>query len=102
MQRREFIALLGASAAWPIAGYAQQPGKIFRIGFLGFGSAATWANRIEALRGGLRDLGYVDGKNIVIEFRWTEAIGQLPELATELVRMNVDVIFAPSSTEVDR
>jgi hypothetical protein len=61
MQRREFIALLGASATWPIAGYAQQPGKIFRIGFLGFGSAATWANRIEALRGGLRDLGYVDG-----------------------------------------
>jgi putative tryptophan/tyrosine transport system substrate-binding protein len=101
MKRREFIALLGASAAWPIAGYAQQPGKIFRIGFLGFGSAATWANRIEALHGGLRDLGYVDGKNIVIEFRWTEAIEQLPELATELVRMNVDVIFAPSSTEVE-
>jgi len=101
MKRREFIALLGAPAAWPIAGYAQQPGKIFRIGFLGFGSGATWANRIEALHGGLRDLGYVDGKNIVIEFRWTEAIEQLPELATELVRMNVDVIFAPSSTEVE-
>jgi putative ABC transport system substrate-binding protein len=101
MKRREFIGLLGASAAWPIAGYAQQPGKIFRIGFLGFGSAANWANRIEALHGGLRDLGYVDGKNIVIEFRWTEAIEQLPELATELVRMNVDVIFAPSSTEVE-
>ncbi len=101
MKRREFIALLGVSAAWPIAGYAQQPGKIFRIGFLGFGSAANWANRIEALHGGLRDLGYVDGKNIVIEFRWTEAIEQLPVLATELVRMNVDVIFAPSSTEVE-
>ena len=52
MKRREFIALLGASTAWPIAGSAQQPGKIFRIGFLGFGSAATWANRIEALQGG--------------------------------------------------
>ena len=49
----------------------------------------------------MRDLGYVDGKNIVIEFRWTEAIEQLRELATELVRMNVDVIFAPSSTEVE-
>jgi putative ABC transport system substrate-binding protein len=88
-------------AAWPLAARAQQPGKIFRIGFLGFGSAANWANRVEALRGGLRDLGYVDGKNIVIEFRWTETIEQLPELATELVRMNVDVIFAPSSTEVE-
>ena len=101
MRRREFIALLGGAAAWPIAGYAQQPGKIFRIGFMGFGSAANWANRIEALHGGLRDLGYVDGKNIVIEFRWTEEIEQLPVLATELVRMNVDVIFAPSSTEVE-
>jgi putative ABC transport system substrate-binding protein len=88
-------------AAWPLAARAQQPGKIFRIGFLGFGSAANWANRVEALRGGLRDLGYVDGKNIVIEFRWTETIEQLPELATELARMNVDVIFAPSSTEVE-
>ena len=99
--RREVIAALGAMAAWPLAARAQQPGKIFRIGFLGFGSAANWANRVEALRGGLRDLGYVDGKNIVIEFRWTETIEQLPELATELVRMNVDVIFAPSSTEVE-
>jgi len=94
LKRREFVALLGASAAWPIAGHAQQAGKIFR-------SAITWANRVEALRGGLRDLGYVEEKNIVIEFRWTETMDQLPELATQLVRMNVDVIFAPSSTEVE-
>ena len=101
MRRREFLGALGATAAWPLAVHAQQPGKIFRIGFLGFGTAAAWANRVEALRGGLRDLGYVDGKNIVIEFRWTETIEQLPELATELARMNVDVIFAGSSTEVE-
>jgi putative ABC transport system substrate-binding protein len=56
---------------------------------------------VEALRAGLRDLGYVEGKNIVIEFRWAETVEQLPELATELVRMNVDVIFAPSSTMVE-
>ena len=102
MTRREFITLLGgAAAAWPLAARAQQPTKIFRIGFLGFGTRAAWANRIEALQGGLRDLGYVEGRNIVIEFRWTETIEQLPELATELARMNVNVIFATSSTEVE-
>jgi putative ABC transport system substrate-binding protein len=53
------------------------------------------------LRGGLRDLGYVEGKNIVIEFRSTETLEQLLELATELVRINVDLIFAPSSTETE-
>src|SRR5262245_4994706 len=100
--RREFITLLGgAAAAWPLAARAQQSARVFRIGFLGFGSASTWSNRVEALRAGLRDLGYVEGKNIVIEFRWTETIEQLPELATELVRLNVDLIFAPSSTEVE-
>src|SRR5262249_1787868 len=54
-----------------------------------------------ALRAGLRDHGYVEGKDIVIEFRWAEGVDQLPELAAELVRMNVDVIFAPSSTFVE-
>ena len=56
---------------------------------------------MEALRAGLRDLGWVEGKNIVIEFRWADGVQQLPELAAELVRMNVDVIFAPSSTMVE-
>jgi ABC-type uncharacterized transport system substrate-binding protein len=101
LKRREFITLLGGVAAWPLAARAQQPARVFRIGFLGFGNASTWANRVDALRGGLRDLGYIDGKNIVIEFRSTETIEQLPELATELVRMNVDVMFAPSSTEIE-
>ena len=72
-----------------------------RIGFLRFGPASANAGRIEALRAGLRQLGYVEGKNIVIEFRWAETVDQLPELAAELVRMNVDVIFAMSSTEVE-
>ena len=80
---------------------AQQPAKIPRIGFLRFGPASAYAGRVEALRAGLRDLGYVEGKNIVIEFRWAETVEQLPELAAELVRMNVDVIFAISSTEVE-
>src|SRR5262249_15174456 len=101
LRRREFITLLGGMVGWPLAARAQQSARVFRIGFLGFGSASTWSNRVEVLRAGLRDLGYVEGKNIVIEFRWTETIEQLPELATELVRMNVDLIFAPSSTEVE-
>ena len=102
MRRREFITLLGgAAAAWPLAARAQQPAKVARIGFLGFGPASAYASRVEALRAGLRDLGYVEGKNIVIEFRWAETVDQLPELAAELVRMNVDVIFATSSTEVE-
>src|SRR5262245_23964317 len=102
MKRRDFIAFLGGVvAAWPLAARAQQQARVFRIGFLGFGAASTWSNRVKALRGGLRDLGYAEGKNIVIEFRWTETTEQLRELATELVRMNVDLIFAPSSTEVE-
>jgi putative ABC transport system substrate-binding protein len=63
------------------------------------GSAS--ASRVEALRAGLRDLGWVEGKNILIEFRWAQRVEQLPDLAAELVQMNVDIIFAPSSTFVE-
>ena len=89
------IALLTAEAR------AQQPGKVARLGVLRFGPASAYAGRVEALRTGLRELGYVEGKNIVIEFRWAETGDQLSERAAELVRMNVDVIFATSSTEVE-
>jgi putative tryptophan/tyrosine transport system substrate-binding protein len=101
MRRREFITLLGGAAAWPLAARAQQSANVARIGFLRFGPASANAGRIEALRAGLRQLGYVEGKNIVIEFRWAETVDRLPELAAELVRMNVDIIFAMSSTEVE-
>jgi putative ABC transport system substrate-binding protein len=70
------------------------------VGFLGFGAASASANRVAALREGLRELGYVEGKNITIEFRWAETADELRERAAELVRANVDVIFATSSTEV--
>jgi putative ABC transport system substrate-binding protein len=102
MKRREFITLLGAAAAaWPLPLHAQQSAKVPRIGFLVFGPASAYAGRVEALRAGLRQLGYVEGKNIVIEFQFAETADQLPELAAKLVRMNVDVIFAMSSTEVE-
>jgi ABC-type uncharacterized transport system substrate-binding protein len=102
MQRREFITLLGSVAAtWPLSARAQQATKVTRIGYLGFGPASAYAKRIEALQVGLRDLGYIEGKNIIIEFRWTEKVDQLANFADELVGMNVDLIFAASSTEVE-
>ena len=102
MNRRDLLALIGGAALWPLAGAAQPARKVWRIGYLGFGTAAAFADRVEALRAGLRDLGYIEGKNIVIEFRWAETVEQLQEAAAELVRMNVDVIFATSSTETER
>ncbi len=100
MKRREFITLVGGAATWPLAARAQQP-KVAHIGFMGPAPAANYLPRVEALRAGLRDLGYVEGKNIVIEFRWAERVEQLPEMAAELVRMKVDIIFAGSSTYVE-
>jgi putative ABC transport system substrate-binding protein len=102
MKRREFITLLGGAVlARPLAARAQQPARMMRIGYLGFGTAAATTDRVEALRAGLRDLGYLEGKNIVIDFRWAERVDRLSEFAADLVRENVDVIFATSSTEVE-
>ena len=101
MRRRAFIRLISGAAAWPLAARAQQPEKIARVGFLDLGPASARVDRVDALRAGLRDLGYVEGKNIVIEFRWAERAEQLPGLAADLVRLNVDVIFAISSTMVE-
>jgi putative ABC transport system substrate-binding protein len=94
MRRREFITLLGGAAvAWPLAARAQQPAKVPRIGFLGPASASDTAGWVDALRAGLHDLGYQQGKNIVFEFRWAEGNDdRLPELAAELVRLNIDVL----------
>jgi putative tryptophan/tyrosine transport system substrate-binding protein len=99
VRRRVFIRLLSGAAAWPLAAHAQQPAKV--VGVLNLGPASAWSSRVAALRAGLRDLGWVEGKNIVLEFRWADNVDQLPRFAAELVRMNVDVIFAPSSTMVE-
>ena len=104
MRRRELIAIAGTGlVAWPLVARAQQQARIARLGYLGFGSPANAATlvRVEALRAGLRDLGYVEGKNLVIEFRWSDTVEQLHEAAAELVRMKVDVIFSNSSTETE-
>ena len=100
VRRRDFITFLGgAVAGWPRIARAQRPTTPM-VGFLGFGTASASANRVEAFREGLRELGYVEGKSINIEFRWAETADELRDRAAELVRMNVDVIFATSSTEV--
>lgn len=95
MKRREFIIVLGgATLGWPLAARAQQADKVYRIGYLSLGSPAAEATRFNAFRAGLAALGYVDGKNLVIETRWLEGgkYGQLAELAAQLVDLKVDVI----------
>jgi len=102
MRRRALIAMAGTGlVAWPLVARAQQQAKSARLGYLGFGSPASAASviRVEALRAGLRDLGYVEGKNLAIEFRWADTVDRLHEGAAELVRMKVDIIYAISSTE---
>ena len=102
MRRRDFIAVIVTAAfSWSLSVRAEEPTKIARIGFLGLAPASASASRVEALQAGLRDLGWIEGKNIEFEFRWAERVDQLPDLVAELVRMNVDIIFAPSSTFVE-
>jgi putative tryptophan/tyrosine transport system substrate-binding protein len=98
VSRREFITLLGGAAAvWPFAVRAQQSKKIPRIGVLWPNPPTTFG----PMRQGLKDFGYLEGQNIAFEFRWAEGkLDQLPELAAELVRLQVDVIvtLAPQAT----
>ena len=88
-KRRNLIVALGAAAlVSPLSSLAQPATKVARIGYLGPTTAAGAANRIEALRAGLRKLGYVEGKNLVIEFRWADDKYELlPKLAAELVAL---------------
>jgi putative ABC transport system substrate-binding protein len=94
MRRREFITLVGgAVAAWPVAARAEQAGKVYQIGFLGNSTAALEENLVGPFREGLRDLGYVEGQNILIEYRWAEGdYERFPALIAELIALKVDVI----------
>ena len=99
IDRRTFLAGTGAVfLAAPLAGEAQQPAKTPRIGVLLAGSASDTALRLEAFRQGLGEHGWVEGQNVVLEYRWAEGrYDRLPDLAAELVRLKVDVIFAPGT-----
>ena len=95
MKRREFITLIGA--AWPLAARAQQPAMPV-VGYLGTGTPGSGANGLAAFRKGLSETGFVEGRNLEIEFRWAQNDrNRLPELAADLVRRKVAVIAAPGS-----
>lgn len=106
--RRKLLVALGAGAlAVPLASFAQQqPAKVARIGFLGNSTAALEANLIGPFREGLRDLGYVEGRNILIEYRWAEGkYERFPALIAELITLKVDVIVTagtPASLAVKK
>jgi putative tryptophan/tyrosine transport system substrate-binding protein len=94
MRRREFITLFGGAAAtWPLGARAQQSGKIYRLGILEPIPAAQNAANVDSLRKGLRDLGYAEGRNLVIEYRSADGRAErFADLASELIHLNVDVI----------
>jgi ABC-type uncharacterized transport system substrate-binding protein len=93
MKRREFITLLGGVAAWPLAARAQQSGKPPTIGFIGAASVLAWGKWVESFVQRLRELDWIEGRNVAIEYRWAEGRSErYAEIAAEFVRRNVDVI----------
>jgi putative tryptophan/tyrosine transport system substrate-binding protein len=96
MKRREFITLLGGAAAWPLAARAQQISKPARLGYIWFGAKDSEHSTRDGLRQGLRDLGYVEGRDFVLEERYAESQpDRLPEIVAELVWLNVALFLSP-------
>ena len=101
IRRREFMILLGSAAAWPPAARAQQPGRVWRIGVLETTSMALNAANFEAFRQSLRDLGYIEEQNLIIEYRSAEGRGdRFADLAADLLRLNIDVIVTRGTPAV--
>jgi putative tryptophan/tyrosine transport system substrate-binding protein len=100
-RRRGFIALIGGVATWPLAARAQPTGKVPTIGFLGTTTASAWGPWTAAFVQRLRELGWIEGRNLAIEYRWADGrTGRFAEIAAEFVRLKVDVIVAGGSAAV--
>src|SRR5262245_42148621 len=100
MRRRNFLVLGSATAVWPLVAHAQQPTRPVTIGFLDPNSPTAQAQQNAALVLRLRQLGWIEGQNLTIEYRWTDGrVERSAELADELVRLKVDIIVA-AGTEV--
>ena len=92
--RRKFLATLGGAAAgWPLAARAQQPGKLPTIGFFGAATPSAWRHRAAGFVQRLRELGWIEGRTIAIDYRWADGrTDRLAEIAAEFARLKVDVI----------
>ena len=101
MRRRQFITLLGGAAAWPLTARAQQPGKLPTIGFLGQSTRSATSEWTTAFVQRLRELGWIDGRNVAIEYRWGEGRNErFAQITAEFVRLKVDVIVTSGTPQV--
>jgi putative tryptophan/tyrosine transport system substrate-binding protein len=97
MQRREFLTLLGA-VAWPLAAHAQPANKMPVVGFLNGAAAELYAKFVNEFRRGLNEMGFIEGQNVVVEYRWADGhYDRLPELVADLIKRQVTVIAATST-----